>query len=320
MNQTAEDISHQVTGHKANLSNPNTSDASKQHSKQVLEQLGGEQAFYGKQGEGDIQQNPGNVAGGLKAAINNPDDNEHYVSEEGKQQAKDKLNSMHGTKFMIDPSYLTLNAQVKIRSFSEKSVRDMKFWLCNVMRKEERETRELRDQAAISTFSNFSPHLHPTTSSTTTFTIPVKQISKRTMDMDNLEIDPAIAEAMGFTSFGSKRRKHAARADDAFIDDSGKHIPASTGANDIPLGTRAAPSETKEKVQEQGNSGDSAATRGEGMQEEQAEVGEVQADNWTPGFPAPQELAALRRGIKNARGDMVVFLPSFIEDPWKGLA
>ncbi|KAH0261130.1 hypothetical protein KCU91_g14207, partial [Aureobasidium melanogenum] len=248
MQNTAEDISHQANGHKANLSNPNTSDASKQHSKQVLEQLGGEQAFYGKQGEGDIQQNPGNVAGGLKAAINNPEDNEHYVSEEGKQQAKDKLNI--------------------------------------------------------------------------TFTIPVKKISKRTMNMDDLEIDPAIAEAMGFTSFGSKRRKHAARADDAFIDDSSEHIPASTGANDILLGTRAVPSETKEKVQEQGSAEDNVALtkRGEGMQEEQAKVGEAQADNWTPGFPSPQELAALRRGIKNARGDMVVFLPSFIEDPWKGLA
>ncbi|KAG9594707.1 hypothetical protein KCU77_g4900, partial [Aureobasidium melanogenum] len=275
MQNTAEDISHQANGHKANLSNPNTSDASKQHSKQVLEQLGGEQAFYGKQGEGEIQQNPGNVAGGLKAAINNPDDNEHYVSEEGKQQAKDKLNSMQ---------------------------------------------EELRDP--ISTFSSFNPHFKLTTSPIIKFTIPVKQISKHTMDMDDLEIDPAIAEAMGFTSFGSKRRKHAARADDAFIDDSGKHIPASTGANDIPLGTRAIPSETKEKVQEQGNSGDNAAstTRREDMQEEQAEVGEAQADNWTPGFPAPQELAALRRGIKNARGDMVVFMPSFIEDPWKGLA
>lgn len=147
------------------------------------------------------------------------------------------------------------------------------------------------------------------------------------MDMDDLEIDPAIAEAMGFTSFGSKRRKHAARADDAFIDDSGKHIPASTGANDIPLGTRPVASETKEKVQEQGMSEDNAAStmRGEGVQEEQARVvetgvGEAQTDNWTPGFPAPQELAALRRGIKNARGDMVVFMPSFIEDPWKGLA
>ncbi|KAH0345154.1 hypothetical protein KCU81_g4451, partial [Aureobasidium melanogenum] len=142
------------------------------------------------------------------------------------------------------------------------------------------------------------------------------------MDMNDLEIDPAIAEAMGFTSFGSKRRKHAARADDAFIDDSGKHIPASTGANDIPLGTRTVASEAKEKFQEQGNVEDNVAstTRGEGVREQQARVGEAQSDNWTPGLPNPQELAALRRGIKNARGDMVVFMPSFIEDPWKGLA
>ncbi|CAD0094874.1 unnamed protein product [Aureobasidium mustum] len=147
------------------------------------------------------------------------------------------------------------------------------------------------------------------------------------MDVDDLEIDPAIAEAMGFTSFGSKRRKHAARADDAFIDDSGNQIPASTGANDIPLGTRPVASETKEETQEQGNVEDSATstTRGQGVQAEQARaveagVGDAQADNWTPGFPTPQELAALRRGIKNAKGDMVVFMPSFIEDPWKGLA
>ena len=147
------------------------------------------------------------------------------------------------------------------------------------------------------------------------------------MDMDDLEIDPAIAEAMGFTSFGSKRRKHAARADDAFIDDSGNQIPASTGANDIPLGTRPVVSEIKEETQEQGNAENNATstTRVKGGQEGhatavEAGVGEAQADNWTPGFPAPQELAALRRGIKNARGDMVVFMPSFIEDPWKGLA
>lgn len=60
-------FTNKPTGHKANLSNPNTSDASKQHSKEVLESLGGEQAFYGKQGEGEVSKNPGNVAGGLKA-------------------------------------------------------------------------------------------------------------------------------------------------------------------------------------------------------------------------------------------------------------
>ncbi|KAF2200829.1 hypothetical protein GQ43DRAFT_57679 [Delitschia confertaspora ATCC 74209] len=32
-----------------------------------------------------------------------------------------------------------------------------------------------------------------------------------------------------------------------------------------------------------------------------------------------QELYALRQGISNEYGDMVVFLPSFVEDPWRGL-
>ncbi|KAI4192667.1 MAG: hypothetical protein LQ346_004210 [Caloplaca aetnensis] len=46
MQNTAEDISNQAKGHKANLSNPNTSEASKERSKEVLESLGGDSAFY----------------------------------------------------------------------------------------------------------------------------------------------------------------------------------------------------------------------------------------------------------------------------------
>jgi len=44
-----------------------TSEESKQNSRAALEQLGGEQAFYGKQGVAEGEKNPGNVAGGLKA-------------------------------------------------------------------------------------------------------------------------------------------------------------------------------------------------------------------------------------------------------------
>ncbi|TKA50816.1 hypothetical protein B0A49_11402 [Cryomyces minteri] len=32
-----------------------------------------------------------------------------------------------------------------------------------------------------------------------------------------------------------------------------------------------------------------------------------------------QELDALRRGVRNARGDVAFFMPSFVEDPWAGL-
>ncbi|PSK51944.1 Xanthine dehydrogenase [Elsinoe australis] len=94
MQNTAEDISHAATGHKANLSNPNTSEASKENSKKALQELGGEDAFYGKTGEGMADGNPGNVAGGLKAAINNPEENEHKVTQQGKDAAKDKLNAL----------------------------------------------------------------------------------------------------------------------------------------------------------------------------------------------------------------------------------
>ncbi|CAJ2507208.1 Uu.00g083940.m01.CDS01 [Anthostomella pinea] len=42
-----ETISHSVQGHKANLSNPNTSEKSKKHSKEVIDSLGGDIAHYG---------------------------------------------------------------------------------------------------------------------------------------------------------------------------------------------------------------------------------------------------------------------------------
>ncbi|KAF2835042.1 hypothetical protein M501DRAFT_942935 [Patellaria atrata CBS 101060] len=53
LNNSPEDVSNKAQGHKANLSNPNTSEASKQHSEKVLKELGGEEAFYGKQGKGE---------------------------------------------------------------------------------------------------------------------------------------------------------------------------------------------------------------------------------------------------------------------------
>ncbi|KAF3007947.1 hypothetical protein E8E13_011289 [Curvularia kusanoi] len=53
INNTTEDISNKASGHKANISNPNTSEESKQKSKEALKELGGEAAFYGKQGKGE---------------------------------------------------------------------------------------------------------------------------------------------------------------------------------------------------------------------------------------------------------------------------
>ncbi|KAI1852692.1 hypothetical protein JX265_003181 [Neoarthrinium moseri] len=47
LTQGKETISHSVAGHKANLSNPNTSEASKEHSRQVIDKMGGDAAHYG---------------------------------------------------------------------------------------------------------------------------------------------------------------------------------------------------------------------------------------------------------------------------------
>ncbi|KAI1818100.1 hypothetical protein GGS20DRAFT_529758 [Poronia punctata] len=51
LSQGREQISREVQGHKANLSNPNTSEKSKEHSRDVIRDLGGEAAHYG--GEDD---------------------------------------------------------------------------------------------------------------------------------------------------------------------------------------------------------------------------------------------------------------------------
>ncbi|EOA85438.1 hypothetical protein ACJQWK_06270 [Exserohilum turcicum] len=77
-----------IGGHKANLSNPNTSDEAKQHSKEVLQEIengGDPQSMTSNSGD----KNPNNVAGGLKATLNNPN-----VSEEAKESAKERLGDM----------------------------------------------------------------------------------------------------------------------------------------------------------------------------------------------------------------------------------
>ncbi|GKU04667.1 conidiation protein con-6 [Fusarium langsethiae] len=46
-----EEISNKIQGHKANLSNPNTSEASKENSKKEIEALGGDDSHYGQQSD-----------------------------------------------------------------------------------------------------------------------------------------------------------------------------------------------------------------------------------------------------------------------------
>ena len=74
-------------GHKANISNPNTSQESKEHSEQVLEQEfdGGDVPKAGEKAD----KNTGNVVGGHKANLTNPN-----TSQEAKENSKKVLESM----------------------------------------------------------------------------------------------------------------------------------------------------------------------------------------------------------------------------------
>ncbi|KAI7286418.1 hypothetical protein KC345_g1122 [Hortaea werneckii] len=130
-------------------------------------------------------------------------------------------------------------------------------------------------------------------------------------DQDDFEIDPAIAEAMGFSGFGTQPggKKRKFDGSDAFVDPTIKKqteaptssIPAASGkgANNTPLGQKSALSGVENVTF---------------TSEAHAIQGAVGGD--ASGRP---NLQASRHGIKNDRGDMAYFLPSFIEDPWKGL-
>ncbi|KAI4600381.1 hypothetical protein KJ359_000735 [Pestalotiopsis sp. 9143b] len=49
--QSKETTSRSVAGHKANLSNPNTSEASKENSRQAIDAMGGDAAHYGSESD-----------------------------------------------------------------------------------------------------------------------------------------------------------------------------------------------------------------------------------------------------------------------------
>lgn len=119
------------------------------------------------------------------------------------------------------------------------------------------------------------------------------------MDDDSFDIDPEIAAAMGFGGFGTQAGKKRKFDDGAFVDPASGKTDTSVGkgANSLPLGTRMTDrTATQDKPKE---TSEPQRALGAGTEEEQ--------------------LQALRHGVKNSNGDMVYFLPSFLEDPWKNL-
>lgn len=110
------------------------------------------------------------------------------------------------------------------------------------------------------------------------------------MDNENpdFEIDPAIAAAMGFSGFGNQNKKRKFDSNDGFVDPDiqKKQQAQGSGANNVPLRERKAPS------------------------------AQNQAPVVAGGKPTMEDL---RHGVRNAKGDVAYFLPSFLEDPWEGL-
>ncbi|KAI9858132.1 MAG: hypothetical protein M1824_004452 [Vezdaea acicularis] len=155
------------------------------------------------------------------------------------------------------------------------------------------------------------------------------------MSDDELEADPALLSLMGFNGFGqpSKRRKFNPRTDSVLAPNASS---VGTGGNTMALGER------KQKKPGDNHSREDMGVYGEGMvKEEEGMVGPGNKELTRPvGLPprppvptggkggiAPGEalneedrtelpLSAYAKGVRNARGDMVYFQPSFIEDPW----
>ncbi|TFK99694.1 hypothetical protein BDV98DRAFT_133693 [Pterulicium gracile] len=81
-------------GLKATMNNPNVSDEAKDNAKERLDQLEhganvDDVASSGSSSKASGEKNPGNVIGGLKGALNNPNN-----SEETKAQVQEKLDAM----------------------------------------------------------------------------------------------------------------------------------------------------------------------------------------------------------------------------------
>ncbi|QKX64680.1 uncharacterized protein TRUGW13939_11856 [Talaromyces rugulosus] len=84
-----EDRVNALRGYKATISNPRTSDSAKQHAREMIDSLGGDQVREDLYQMRNPTKDPVRTAGGLKAATKNP-----RVSQGGKNRAQEKLGAM----------------------------------------------------------------------------------------------------------------------------------------------------------------------------------------------------------------------------------
>lgn len=137
---------------------------------------------------------------------------------------------------------------------------------------------------------------------------------------DDFDIDPAIAAAMGFSGFGKAPNKKRKYDNDGFVDPDITAAPPGTKANQLPLGERKATKSTKHTGNSPPPPPPPQTTKVPFRSETQQQSGHHRASETdSNNGGAPITLEALKNGVRNERGDLAIFLPSFIEDPWAGL-
>ncbi|EEA27357.1 hypothetical protein TMatcc_004358 [Talaromyces marneffei ATCC 18224] len=86
-----EDRMNALRGYKATTNNPRVSEEAKQHAREMIDALGGDQP-RAEMKQFDREKDQTRVVGGLKASIRNPRN-----SDAGKSRAQEKLDEMSGT-------------------------------------------------------------------------------------------------------------------------------------------------------------------------------------------------------------------------------
>ena len=127
-------------------------------------------------------------------------------------------------------------------------------------------------------------------------------------DTEDFEVDPAIAEAMGFSGFGmGKKRKF--NPNDGFVDpDTTASKTKNNGAN-TSTHTTTRTHDSKQRPNENAQLPERVATT-------RSPEGGPATATAQQGEPT---LEQLRHGVRDENGDIAYFLPSFLEDPWKDL-
>ena len=145
-------------------------------------------------------------------------------------------------------------------------------------------------------------------------------------DTEHMEVDPSITRMMGFSGFGNARKRRKFDPNDGFVD------PKASGPNhqskrEVNNANNTAPGDTvaKNSSASQGVPARSSDSGG-AMKAQESIKDSTSGSNFSAinirdganrGDREERSLQALRDGVRNESGDMVYFLPSFLEDPWK---